>query len=1005
MRPGELVGRRAEIDRLTELLERAAAGQPVVALVSGDAGVGKTRLVTELATLAAARGFSVLSGRCADVGGSVPYLPVADALRNATTGPAVPVAVARALSTRPILGRLLPDQQGDAEEEDAELTGMAQQRLFGAFLGMLAELSGHCPLLLVLEDLHWADRSTRDLVTFLSRVIRREAVAVVLTYRTDDLHRGHPLRPLAAELARLPNVSTLPLGPLEPAAMAAHLRALARQPVEARALEAIIGRAEGNAYYAEEILMASTDGSELPAGLADLLLSRVHRLSTDTQRVLHAAAVAGRRVDDEMLRSVCGLAAPEYDNALGEAVAHQLLVPDGPGYAFRHALLQEAAYGDLLAGERTRLHARFAELLDDEGRLASEPGAAAELAHHSLASHDLRRAFAASVRAAREAERLAAPAEAHRHYEQALSLWDQVEEADELAGATRGAVSFASATNAAASGDLQRAEHELQHLARRLQAVREGASADPCGPLAGSEAEAVSLSSRANERLAYYRLELGDKTGALEAAQAAADALPDDYEGWERAQALATLAQTRFFVEDDSAGELAELSRQAAESAGAPWIEADALVTMGRMAEREGRVNDAAELFVAAHEKASRAGVLDVHLRAAFELGRLRLEQGELEAASRTAHEGLRRAEAAGLGLAPYGLDLQYLHYLSHVADGDWDHAQRLADGFPVRLTSAREAVLSAMALFIDVARENPTLSERRDWLEPYWAEDRFSEYLGRGLLAEHSLWHGESESALDEVERSLERMAQDGYGYGPPAIRVAAIGLAAEADRAEAARAAGDEGTATAALEGAGRLIGIARQGAAYSRRPHWVLGVEGRAWLCRAEAEYLRAIGDDDPDAWQVVVDAFGPAFVYETARSRWRLAHSLVRAGRRDKAEKAWAEAVAVAERLGARPLLSRLTELGRRARFSSGAVEKAAVPAGTRDNRDSNVLGRLTPRERDVLRLIALGRSNREIANELFIAPKTASVHVSNILAKLGASTRTEAAAIAHADGVD
>ena len=129
---------------------------------------------------------------------------------------------------------------------------------------------------------------------------------------------------------------------------------------------------------------------DLPAGLAELLLARLQRLSPAGQQVVHAAAVAGRRVEDDLVRQACGLEEPEYEQAVREAVANQLLVPDGEeGYAFRHALLREAAYGDLLPGERTRLHARLAELLSDEVRLSSVPGTAAELAHHSLASHDM----------------------------------------------------------------------------------------------------------------------------------------------------------------------------------------------------------------------------------------------------------------------------------------------------------------------------------------------------------------------------------------------------------------------------------------------------------------------------------------------------------------------------------------------------------------------------------------------------------------------------------------
>jgi DNA-binding NarL/FixJ family response regulator len=972
---GKLVGRAAEFGRLTRLLDQAAAGEPVVALVSGDAGMGKTRLVTEVTVAAARQGFMVLSGRCAELGDSVPYLPLADALRSA----AVP-ALADALATRPVLGLLLPDR-ATAETAGGEVPGMAQQQLFGAVLGMLAELAGEAPVLLVLEDMHWADRSTRDLLTFLSRVLHRERIAVIATYRGDDLYRGHPLRAVAAELARLPSVTVVEVGPLGDEAMAEHLTALAEYPLEAASLETIIRRAEGNAYYAEELLAASTCDSDLPAGLAELLLARLQRLSPNGQRVVHAAAVAGRRVDDDLVRLACGLDETDYEQAVREAVAHQLLVPDGEdGYAFRHALLREAAYADLLPGERTRLHARLAELLADEVRLNAVPGTAAELAHHSLASHDIPGAFSASVRAGREADHLAAPAEAHRHYDQALALWDRVTDPEKLAGMQRGWLAFESATSAAASGDLHRAVQQLERLLSYVTVAD-----DPV------------LCSKANERLAYYLLDVGDGEAAMAAARAGIDALPEDPPRPERARAMATYAQSLLTADDLSpAQEWAQRARDAARASGVAWVEADALVTLGLLDERAGRPAAAIEVFTVAHRQARDAGMLGVRLRAAFQLARMHLESGDLDQASATAHDGLKRAEGAGLLLAPYGLDLQYLHYLAHFCDGDWDHAQQVADGFPVRVTTDREAVLSAMALFIDVARGNATVEDRRTWLEPFWAAERFSEYLTRGLLAEHALWQGDPARAATEITACIKSSLVWLGGYSPPLIRVAAVGLAAHADLASQARRAGDEAAEQAAVEGARALIETARRGAAYPRRPNWVLGVDGRAWLARAEAEWLRAQGDNDPAAWLAVLETFGPAFVYEAARSRWRLAEALLEAGRRDEAQQEWRQAVEVAEQLSARPLLVALTDLGRR-----GRLTREQEPAG---RSPVSPLRGLTAREQEVLRLLAAGRSNREIAAELFIAPKTASVHVSNILGKLHAASRTEAAAIAHAEGV-
>ena len=971
-----IVGRDGELRRLLDLLDAAAAGRPMHALISGDAGVGKTRLVSELAVRAADRGCMVLSGRCAELGDSIPYLPLADALRNATTGSSPDQALLDAVAARPLLDRLLPDR--GAVPPPTDLPGLAQQQLFGAVLGMLAELAELQPVLLVLEDVHWADRSTRDLLTFLSRVLHRERVAVVVTYRTDDLHRRHPLRAVVAELTRLPGVTTIELAPLGYADMADHLSALASAPLDAATLHRIVTRAEGNPYYGEELLAAGTDcaGNLLPTGLAALLLGRIERVSATAQQVLRAAAVAGRRVEDDIIRAAAGLAEADFEASLREAFAHQLLVSDGEqGYAFRHALIREALYADLMPGERTRLHATFAELLADPDRLATVPGTAAELAYHCLASHDITGAFTASVQAAQEAERLAAPAEAYRHYDEALAVWERVSEPEKLAGMDRLTLGFYSATSTAASGDIARAVQKL----RRVRGFLDSAS-DP------------ELASRICERLAYFLLELGAWDEAVEAGKAAVAALPADSPSWKRARALATYAQTLMYARKDrTATTVAKQAQSAARDLNAPWVEADALVTLGQLSERAGKVDDAIGMFTMAHNQARDAQVLGVELRAAFQLARSQLERGDLAGSASTAHQGLARAEENGLGLAPYGLDLQYLHYLAHYAEGNWDHAAELADGFPVRVTTAAEARLSAMALFVEVGQGNPMVGERRAWLEPFWPSDRFGEYIARGLLAEHALWRGDPGGSLAEVAATLAAQA-DPAGYGPTVIRPAAIGLAAHAGRAARARATGDKRAAKAEVDAAKVLIAAAREGAAHRQHPHFVLGVDGRGWLARAEAEWCRTRGKNDPAAWQSVVDTFGPGFVYEIARARWRLAEALAEKGLRERAEHEWELAMSTAERLGAVPLLTALADLARRARLGP---RPAPYPPG--------VLAGLTPREREVLLLLAEGRSNREIAAELFIAPKTASVHVSNILGKLGASTRTEAAAIAHREG--
>jgi DNA-binding CsgD family transcriptional regulator len=980
---GMLVGRDAELARLRGLLQDAAAGRAVTGLVSGDAGIGKSRLVDEAMQIAERDGFTVLCGQCAEIGDSVPYLPFADAFRTA------PPRIEKAIKARPVLSRLLPD--GGGQTQEADWAGLTRQQMFGAALSLLSELAADSPVLLVIEDLHWADATTRHLVTFLARMLHRERVAIIGTYRTDDLDRSHPLRGVIAELLRLPMVALVELGPLSAAALAEILSNApnAPFPLSAATLNSLVERAEGNAYYAEELLTASscaesTDGT-LPTGLAELLLSRVERVSDAAQQVLRAAAVAGGGAPDDLVRAASGLPDDTYDDAVREAAGASLLAPDGPdGYRFRHALLREAVYGDLMPGERTRLHARLASLLTDV------PGAAAELAHHSMASYDIPGAFAASVRAGAEAERIGAPAEAHRHYDLALELWVRVEAADRLAGMTRGKLGLKSALAAAASGDVPRAVHLLRR-------IRDWVSGE-AGP-----AESAELRCRVGERLAYHLLQ-GENTQwyseALDVAQATVRETLDEPPTWYRARAMATYAIALMAAHRyDDAWDWVSRAREAARAAGSASVEADALATNGQLALRAGRSDEAIGMFAAAIEQAGAAGAVGVRLRAVYQLAAERLARGELAEAGRVAHRGVEWAEGEGLGLAPFGLELQHLHFQAHFAEGHWDAAQELADAFPVLVTRQSEALLSAMALFIDVARGNPVVGDRRTWLEPFW-DDVLVAYIARGILAEHALWQEDYARALAEAEAAIDADAWP--AHSPSVIRVTAIALAARADRAAQLRATGDASGADAEAAAGAALLAVAREGASYPARPKAVLGPEGRGWLARCEAEYARLTGTNSPAVWERVLSEFGPGYVYETARTQWRLAEALVEAGRRDEATDVWRAARDTASRLRAGPLGAALDDLARRARLDPGNESR-----GGRGNGSSgrSPLAALTDREREVLSLLTRGMSNREIGAELFITPKTASVHVSNILAKLGAASRTEAAAIAYREGAE
>jgi predicted ATPase len=470
------IGRAGELHRLEATLDRSEQGRPQVVLLAGDAGVGKTRLLLEFVGRARGRGVRVLVGGCVELGDiGIAYLPVADALRGLTDDPADAQLLAEVAATAPGLGRLLPGIEKVGPTGARAGDGLDQLQVFDAVRALLMGRAERSPVVLVLEDLHWADRSSRDLVAFLARTLRAGRVLLVVSYRSDELHRRHPLRPLLAELVRLSRVERLELAPFSRAELAEHLAAIAGVSLPTDRMEGIYTRSEGNPFYAEQLLAASADDEDvgLPVTLADVVLARVQGLSEPAQQVLRVAAVAGRRVSHRLLAEVAGQPEADLEGSLREAVDAGVLVADSTtgSYLFRHALLQEAVYADLLPGEQVRLHAAYARLL------ATEPdGAAAELAHHYLQSHDLVGALAASVRAAEAAAAVLAPTETLRHLSTALKLWERVPDPVSITGTHRLDLLLHAAAAAFNAGEYPRAVGLAQEAATTADAT-----ADRCG--------------------------------------------------------------------------------------------------------------------------------------------------------------------------------------------------------------------------------------------------------------------------------------------------------------------------------------------------------------------------------------------------------------------------------------------------------------------------------------------------------------------------------------------
>ena len=288
--PSHFISREAELSRLRGVID----GPPRTLVISGDAGVGKTRLLRE--ALAGVEG-RVLTGACVDVAeDSLPFAPFAEALRG-------------------------------LEADGASLSATAQARMYELLLGHLRRLAEEAPVVLAIEDLHWADRSTRDLLRFLAVNLRGERLTILATYRADDLHRGHPLRPLIAELERGGWAERLHLRPFTRAEVAEQIAAIIGEPAAPAFVTEVFERAEGNPFCVEQLVATARegDGRRLPVLLEDVLHARFERLEAPAQRLLGVVAAGGPRVREALIAAVCGLAAGERDESLRSAVDHQIL--------------------------------------------------------------------------------------------------------------------------------------------------------------------------------------------------------------------------------------------------------------------------------------------------------------------------------------------------------------------------------------------------------------------------------------------------------------------------------------------------------------------------------------------------------------------------------------------------------------------------------------------------------------------------------------------------------
>jgi DNA-binding CsgD family transcriptional regulator/tetratricopeptide (TPR) repeat protein len=970
------VGRQTERAELIESLKAAVSGPTQFVVIGGEAGVGKSRLVAELVDEAQADGVRVLSGQCVQLGtDGLPFAPLVDALR--VLARSMPRdAFDQALGpARGALLRLLPNL--DPQTDDVQVGPIVQgSQLLELVLGMIERLAEGGPVLIVLEDLHWADQSTLDLLAYLVRALRGVPVLVVGTFRSDELNRRHPLRSLLLAWQRGRSARILTLARFSRDEVADQLGAILGRVAEPAVVDTVFERSEGNAFLAEEMLgivLAGGEPTSLPESYRDVLLSRVDGLGPDAQRLLAVASVGGRWVAEPLLLRVSGLDEDAAFVGLREAVEQNLLVVDdaGRGYSFRHTLARDAVYDDLLPGERGRLHAAYGEALSSDPGLAGDDRGTqtADLAHHWYVALDLPKALPATLEAATRALERFAPADALRQLERCLQIWPRVPDAESITGIDHVELLRRTAEVALEVGEIHRAGTVV------------GEALDELGSDGDAERRALLM-----ERQGFALMQSGRVTQSMEILRAAADLLPDEGDSEAHATVFAELASSMFRAGHlDEADQLAGRAAATAEAAGAPRPLVDARLVLAVNMMIRGDLDEGLAMGRANLDLALSLGYATAAMRSYINMSDTLERLGRSAAAAALAHEGRLQAEQSGYARST-GAFLAGNEAESLMRLGRYGEAESLAS---TKLASDPEGVYAATLLDVRAAiavRQGRYDAARQDVVRARrLVGDQAELQYTRAFAVTEAMLRladGDEEAALGGLRAELE--SPDGearYDW-----MLAALAFRAHADRAQHAR---DRGQPVPVLD--------AVFGHAADRLP--VETPVSLAFRATSTADAIRAEGTNDPARWAEVAEQWRRLErPYELAESLLREAEARALTGDRSGAQRAAVEAHTLVDRIGADPIAGRIVDLARNARLELGAEPVA-------ENAHADLPGELdrfglTQREREVLALVADGYTNPQIAKRLFISPKTVSVHVSKVLAKLGVSSRVEAAILAE-----
>jgi len=721
----------------------------------------------------------------------------------------------------------------------------------------------------------------------------------------------------------------------------------------------------------------------LPGRLAELLAARVSRCKGDARAVLVALSVAGRPLTEDLLTAVTGVAAEAVRGGLRELAGARLLAEDTPGFAHRprHALLAEAVAGQLLPGERAGLHEQIARALE----AAYDDTLAAEIAGHWAAAGQPARELPARVAAARAAERVFGFAQAAAHWQRSVELCQAQPDAAEAAGTdvptlyVRAIDAFDLSGNGVRAGVL--AEEAYRGLTRHP---------DP------------SVAAVIYQRAAHFR--------AIETPAAGLPLIKEALRLFERApqsadQAEAWLDYAINFLfhgegrQQESRTALAK-ALEIAEAAGATGVMARIMASSARIAILRGQIEEAFGDLRRGRALAEEARDGGAVLMMAVNESDALLKLAQFQRAADVALSARTTARQAGLGDSWWVGLLAANTCEALLAMGRTAEAAALVDPLTSGPPDRDHWLVHEARAEIDLLRGDiEAATRRRQQIEACIAHigsvDFAREVAQRA--AELALWAGLPGDALDEVQRVVRR-------FRTPELTILcgwllAVGMRACADLAERARARRDEAAAGAALAEAEQLASFAEQmsGAPFGHRPLIATILAERAtW----DAERTRLTGASDPAGWSAAAKAWQDVGCpHRAAYAQWRHAEALLTTGQHRAAATALQAAAAAAD--GHAPLLARIGTLARRARIALPI--RPAAPAETPAPEVPACHG-LTSRELAVLRLLAAGHTNAQIGAQLFISPKTASVHVTAILRKLGVASRVQAATVAERAGL-